>query len=203
MQHRLSIVIVVLLITAVGGVAPTVQARTKLNGTYAFTSVRTCTQTLTNTPFIADASGAPTVIPTGGVLREEAVDSGVTTFNADGTGTTTSTGRTMNLSNFTIGGSIFSVSESSDTFTYTVNADDTVDLSIGEVKFKTVLGTGAGNTGTVSPRSARLQVGDGANTLVSAPRTEIEQETIVFNLANDGSITRYRICTRSSTLVKM
>jgi len=198
MQRILSLSFIVLFVNAIGGIAPAVEARTNLNGTYAFTQVRSCT--VANSPFDDDPSGAPTRIPaTGVVARQVAEDSGITTFNADGTGTTSGRSSSMNISNTTVGASILSITEFSVPFTYTVNADNTVDINNGVTTFATVLGGGAGNTGTVDPRSARLTIGNGANTLVRAPRTEIEQETLHFN----NQTTQYRLCTRSVTLVKM
>jgi len=205
MQRRLLTLIVVLLVVTVGGVAPMVDARVILNGSYAFTTARTCT--VASNPFTNDASGKPTIITTTPTLtflfRQEAVDSGIITFNADGTGASTSRSSTMNITATT--GSILSVSENSNTFTYTVNADGTVDLDVGVVSFTTVLGGGTNNSGTASAREAQLQIGNGGNSLVSAPRNDIEQETVIINLAppnGSGSITQYRICNRSSKLVR-
>ena len=149
-----------------------------------------------------DPSGAPTIIPPPPVnlFRQEAVDSGTITYNSDGTGSSTSRSSTKNIT--ATGGSILSISENSNTFTYTIDEDNTVHLNIGEVTFTTVLGAGTGNTGTVSPRTVRLQLGDGGKTLVSAPRTTIEQETVQFNLVGGGTATNFRLCTRSSTEVR-
>jgi hypothetical protein len=196
MHRKPSTLIVLFLTTAAAGVAPTVEARTNLNGAYAFTTARTCT--VSNNPFTTDPSGAPTIIPPGSqVFRQAAVDSGTVTFNPDGTGSSTSRSTTMNIT--ATGGSILSISENSSTFTYTIDEDDTVHLSVGVVTFTTVLGAGFRNSGTVSPRSAVLQIGDGGKTLVSAPRELIEQETQQINIFNDGTITQYRLCTRSTT----
>ena len=199
MQRKLSALFVVLFLNAVGGGVPPVEARTNLNGPYAFTTFRSCT--VANSPFINDASGAPTVVPAGGVFRQNTVDSGIQTFNEDGTGTITGRSTTMNVT--AGGGSILNISEFSLPFTYTVNADDTVDISLGQATFAIVLGNGTGNTGTASPRSARVQIGNGANTLVTAPRIEIEQETVNINVLIDGTFTQYRLCVRSGPQVKM
>lgn len=83
MQRLTSILLVVLFVGATGSAAP-VQARAKLHGSYAVTSVRSCTVTNnspTPTPFGIDPSGAPTLIPAGGVFRLHSTDSSIETFN--------------------------------------------------------------------------------------------------------------------------
>ena len=205
MRRTLSALFVVLFVNAVGGGAPTVEARMNLNGTYAFTTFRSCT--VASSEFTIDTSGARTVIPAippGGVFRQNSVDSGTIRFNADGTGTSTGRSTTMNISNTSVGVSILSISEFSTPFTNSVNADNTVEISFGEVAFTILLGSGTGLTGTASPRSARVQIGNGANTLVSAPRTSIAQETLhFFNPDSRPAFTQYRLCVRSGPQVKM
>jgi hypothetical protein len=192
MAHRLAIAIVALLL-AVGVVVATVEAGTHLTGTYAFTSTRTCI--VASSPFLDDVSGSPTIIP-GPVTRQAAVDSGIATFNHDGTGTSTS--RTSSLSLTATGGSVQAISENASSFTYTVNADDTVNVNFGQVTFTIVLGGSTGSTGTVAPRSARLQIVNNGKTLVSAPQNTIEQETVQTN----GSSPQFRLCNRSTTYVR-
>src|SRR5262249_17844908 len=168
MQRALSAltVFVLLCVSAVGGVVPTVEARVILNGSYAFTTFRSCT-VLNGTQFLLDSSGAPTIIPAGaGVFRQNAVDSGVITFNVDGTGTSVGRSKTMNISalpsSTTPSGSIMSISEFKVPFTYAIDADNTVDISFGVVHFDVVDGGGTGNSGTVSARNAQVQIGNGA-----------------------------------------
>lgn len=186
----------------VAGAAPTVEARMTLNGEYAFTTARSCTVAIS--PFDIDASGNPTRIPeTGVAFRQDAVDSGIITFNVDGTGTSVGRSKTMNISNTTVGASIVGISEFSGPITYTVNADNTVDVSFGVVTFTTILGGGIRNTGTVSPRTARLQIGNGGNAIVSAPATTIEQETLVITPPFGPTFMQYRLCTRSGLEVRM
>src|SRR5215470_6032992 len=133
MRRILSILLVVVLVGAVGS-ATLVHARTKLHGSYAVTSTRSCTVT-NNSPtpisFGTDASGAPSIIPPGGVFRQESADASIETFNGDGTGITVGRSKTINISATAVGASIVSLSEFSIPFTYVVNDDDTVDINFG------------------------------------------------------------------------
>src|SRR5262249_2405844 len=188
------------------GIAPTADAR-DLEGSFAFTSARTCT--VASKPFTNDASGVPTIIPNvspappGFFFRQEATDTGITTFNENGHGKNTVRSRTMNITNTTPGdgNSILSITDSSDTFTFTVNEDNTVDLNIGQVTFSTVLGGGTGNTGTVTPRLSRIQLSKDGNTFVTVNRRAIEQETVIINVPGTPptTITQFRLCNRSTT----
>jgi hypothetical protein len=76
MRRVLAELSIVLLVSA--GLPATAQARTNLNGSYAFVGPRTCT--LSSMPFQNDASGGPTLI-SGPVFRQSAVDTGNFTFN--------------------------------------------------------------------------------------------------------------------------
>src|SRR5262249_54010503 len=192
----------VMLFLSVVGIASTVEAR-DLEGRFAFTQARTCTQTAGNTPFVADASGAPTIIPAAGVFRQAADDTGILTFNEDGTGTNTGRSRTMNITDMTVGDSILSISDFSTPFTFKVNNDNTVDISFGVTTFSTVLGGGTGNTGTVTGRLAQIQLGKDGNTFVGVNRNAITQETVVTKVVGDGTRTQFRICTRSTTGVRI
>ena len=69
MERRLWTLAATIMIIAVAGGA--VEARMNLNGTYAGIQTRSCTVTNTPASFGIDASGAPTVIPAGGVRSEE------------------------------------------------------------------------------------------------------------------------------------
>lgn len=202
MHRTSSAFFVALFATAVGWVTPTAEARMNLNGDYASTSSRSCTVQTTPPGFVPDpTSGAPTVI-TGFVFRQNAADSSTFTFNVNGTGSITGVSRTMNISATAPVSSIYSVSQFSTPFTYVVNPDDTVDLSFGVTTFTTVNGSGTGNTGTVSPRLARLKLGSGGNTLVSGQGTGIGQEVVTITTPANVTFTQWRLCTRSSTLVR-
>ncbi len=74
MQRTLSALFIVLFVNAVGGVPPTVEARTYLRCPYAFLAFRSCT--VASTPFNNDPSGTPTVISSVGVSRLNAVEPG-------------------------------------------------------------------------------------------------------------------------------
>src|SRR5262249_25870101 len=86
MPRTLSALLVMLFLSVVG-IAPTVEGR-DLEGSFAFTSARTCTQTAGNTLFVADGSGAPTIIPAAGVFRVAADDTETLPFNEDAPATT-------------------------------------------------------------------------------------------------------------------
>lgn len=194
MQRLLPASVVMLAVTVIGAVA--VEARENLKGDYAFTSVQLCTVALN--PFSIDSSGAPSIIPAGGVFRQHAINTGIQTFNGDGTGSSVGRSHTMNIS--ATGGSISSFGDFTSPFTYTVN-DGTVDISFGLTLFRTFAGGGTGNTGTITGTSRQLRIGNGGQTLVGG-ENGIEQETVVVNIVNDGTITEYRLCTRSNTLVR-
>lgn len=170
------------------------------------TTARSCTITNnspTPTPFGIDPSGAPTLIPAGGVFRQQSADASIETFNGDGTGITVGRSKSMNISDTGVGASILSITEFSIPFTYVVNDDDTVDISFGVGTATTLLGSGAGNVITISPRSGRSQIAAGGKIILSAPASTIEQETLVFQVPNDGSFTQTRLCTRSSTAARL
>jgi hypothetical protein len=183
------------------GVTPAVEAETKLRGTYAVTSVRTCTVS-SGFPFGIDATGLPTLIPPG-AFRQESVDAGVLIFRADGTGASIGRSKTMNLTVTTPNTSILSISEYNVPFTFVVNHDDTVDLSFSLGTAGILLGSGAGDTVTISPRSGHLQIADQGRVLVDAPATTVEQETLNFQVANGTPFTQNRICSRSSTAARL
>jgi len=185
-------------IIAIGGGA--VEARTNLNGTYAFTSTRSCTTT--NGPdFIPDGSGG-FIINDGGFFRQIATDSGTTTYNSDGTGMTTNRSVTMNISAGS-GVSIVSISQSSATFTYTIENDNQLVTNFDAGTFETIAGAGTGNIGTFSARPARqAQIGNGANTIVSGPAEDILDETLTFISGPSKGLVQHRVCTRSSISVK-
>lgn len=129
------------------------------------------------------------------MFRQAASDSGVTTFHGDGTGTSTGRSSSMNLTAF--GGGVLSISEIVTTFEYTVNADGIVERTDVSTTFVTVLGSGTGNTGTVSGQVSRLQLAHGRSMLVSAPQEEITTETQVITPVVGDVVTQYRLCVRS------
>lgn len=183
------------LMVAVGlgiiGLAALAEAdRPHVHGAYAFTQTRTCT--VSNLPF----AGPTFAIPSGALLfRQAASDSGVTTFHDDGTGISTGRSSSMNLTAF--GGGVLSISEIVTTFEYTVNADGIVERTDVSTTFVTVLGSGTGNTGTVSGQVSRLQLAHGRSMLVSAPQEEITTETQVITPVVGDVVTQYRLCVRS------
>ena len=187
-----------LTIVALGG--GSVEARTNLNGTYAFTSNRSCTTT--NGPdFIPDGSGG-FIINDGGFFRQIATDSGTTTYNPDGTGMTTNRSVTMNISAGS-GVSIVSISQSSVTFTYTIENDNQLVTNFDVGTFETIAGAGTGNIGTFSARPARhAQIGNGANAIASGPAEDILDETLTYISGPSKGLVQHRVCTRSSISVK-
>jgi hypothetical protein len=194
MRRILAALLMMLLVSA--GLLPTAEARTNLTGTYAFAGDRSCT--VASTQFNNDASGAPTVIP-GPVFRQSAVDTGTFKFNADGTGTQIGRSTTMDVSNTTVGASIYDISEFTVPFTYVINPGNALDINFGEGTFTIVLGAGTGDTGTTSPRSERDQLGEGASIFVAGPSTDIEQQTVTVNVPGGSSFAQYRLCVRSGT----
>lgn len=196
-MRRIGVPLIVTLFVSVVGGATTVNAAGRvLAGSYAFTTARSCT--VANQSF-----GVNLEIP-GGVFRQQSVDAGTFTFNPDGTGTSISSSKTMNVTNTTVGALILSISEVSVPFTYTVNADNEVALTFGVLTFQTTVGSGAGNTGTVTfSVPARLQLAGGRTTLLRAPATEMAQEVLNFTPPIGLPFTQYRICTRSTTATRL
>src|SRR5262249_16073899 len=106
---------------------------------------------------------------------------------------------TMNLTATAPNTSILSISEYNVPFTFVVNDDDTVDLSFGLGTAGILLGSGAGDTVTISPRSGHLQIADQGRVVLDAAAETIEQETVNVQVRNGGPFRQYRICSRSST----
>ena len=206
MRHASAKLSIVLLVSAAivalmsAGPSPKAEARTNLNATYAFVGPRTCT--LSSTPFGNDASGTPTVIA-GLVFRQSAVDTGTFTFNPDGSGIQTGRSSTIDLTDTLVGDSIQSLTDFSVPFTYTVAADNTLEINFGEGTFTVILGAGAGDTGTLSPRSERGVLLNGGNAFIAGNPIDIEQQTITFNEPGGGSFTQYRLCAREGNRVKV
>ncbi len=199
-MRRILAALVALVISTVFGVVPTVEARTNLNGDYAFTTNRSCTTT--NGPdFATDPSGAPTIIVDGGFFRQIATESGTTTYNPDGTGVSTGRSVTMNIS-AGAGASILSLSEFSVPFTYTIENNDQLVTALGTSTFVTILGAGTGNTGTVSPGTRHAQIGNGGNTIVTGPAVDFQHDTLTFTGGPSAGLVQHRLCTRSTTSVK-
>ena len=198
MRRILAALFMVLLVSA--GFLATAEARTKFSGIYAFAGDRSCT--VASSPFNADASGAPTIIP-GPVFRQSAVDTGTFTFNEAGTGVQTGRSTVMDITNTTVGASIYEISEFSVPFTYVLNRDNSLDINFGEGTFTIVLGAGTGETGTTGPRSERDQLGEDDILFVAGPSTDIEQQTVTVNVPGGSSFTLYRLCVRSGTRPKL
>lgn len=190
------------IVVGAGGAATLGEAQGNLNarlrGTYAFTQSRTCT--VAGLPFVGPTFAIPSFTF---FFRQAASDSGVITFNGNGTGTTTGRSSTMNITAGP-GPGILSVSEFTRDFNYAVDPDGTVDTA-GVTVFQTVLGSGTGNTGTVTGGVGRLQIAHGNTMLVSAPQEQITDETVVINFPTPpgGSVTQHRLCVRSLTATKL
>jgi len=184
------------------GTAPVAEAAAnldaRLRGTYAFTTARTCT--VSSAPFVGPTFAIPVSVPPAppvSVFRQTASDSGILTFNGDGTGTSTGRSSTMNITS--TGGSPLSISDFTRVIAYTVNPDGTVDTS-GSATFETVFGSGTGTTGTTSGQVGRSQISHGNTMLVSAPQAQVAVETLVLTPPPPGvPFTQYRICVRSQT----
>ena len=166
-----------------------------LRGSYAFTTARTCTN---SSSAIVPPSYA---VGPAGVFRQASSDKGILTFNGDGTGSSVGTSSTMDIS--APSGPLVTVSTFTSTFDYTVNPDGTVDLTTTSNPFESIFGRGAGDTGTVSGQTGRLQISHGNTMLVSAPSGTFSVETVTIFPASGGTVTRYRICVRSATASKL
>jgi len=163
----------------------------RLRGSYAYTTAKSCVQSLNEIapPFYAVQSI---------LSRQSSSDSGILTFNGDGTASAVGTTRTMD--NTAPGGTLVTVNAFTSDISYSVNADGTVDMVTNLASFHVVfppfnvVGTSTGDT-------SRLQIADGNSMLVSAPSEEYSVERIDF--VTNQSTPRYRICTRSTTAVKL
>jgi len=163
----------------------------RLRGSYAFTTMRTCVNSLSpiDPPFYVVQSI---------LSRQSSTDSGILTFNGDGTASAVGTVRTMDLS--APGGTLVTVNVFESDITYSVNADGTVDMVTNLASFSVVfppfvvIGNSTGQT-------SRLQIADGKSMLVSAPSEDYSVETLTFFTGQSSP--RYRLCTRSTTAVKI
>jgi len=101
------------------------------------------------------------------------------------------------------GVSIVSISQSSVTFTYTIENDNQLVTNFDVGTFETIAGAGTGNIGTFSARPARhAQIGNGANAIVSGPAEDILDETLTYISGPSKGLVQHRVCTRSSISVK-
>jgi len=166
-----------------------------LRGSYAFSTTRTCT--ISPLPYVGDTFALPILPPGFSFSRQTNSDSGIITFNGDGTGT--STGRASGLNITSTGGPILFLSDFTTTFNYTANPDGTVDTTSTSGNFETVFGAGLGTTGTSSGQVGRLQISHGNTMLVSAPAERVAVETLVFTPPTGPQFTQYRLCVRSIT----
>ncbi|MGA8049444.1 MAG: hypothetical protein WCA09_04615 [Burkholderiales bacterium] len=133
----------------------------------------------------------------GSTFYQASTDSGILTFNGDGTASSLGTSRTMNLS--AGAGSLVTVSAFTSDISYSVNDDGTVDILYPSTQF-TVVFPAFNVNGTVTGQTTRLQMGRGKSMLVTAPSQDYSVETLTYTT---GQPTQYRICTRSSTATKI
>jgi hypothetical protein len=189
------------------GIAPPEAIAANLNahlrGSYAFSTARTCTVTVSSVGFGGPTFAIPTTPPptTATLFRQASSDVGIVTYNGDGTGTSSGRSRTMNIDSTT--GSPLSVSEFSSTFNYTVNPDGTIDTETTSNPFTIVFGSSEGYTGTVTGQVGRGRLADGHTMIVPAPGAEPTVETLLFTRPDTSQFTQYRICVRSGTSVKL
>jgi hypothetical protein len=162
-----------------------------LRGSYAFTSTRTCAVSLSPMDENNNYAFAPDR------FYQTSTDSGIYTFNGDGTGSSVGKSRNVNLSAGS--GTLVNVSSFTSDFSYTVNDDRTVDVS----NFLTTFNGTFPNVnfhGTITGQAGRLQITDGETMLVTAPSEAYTVETLNYTAP---LITQYRICTRSTTATKL
>lgn len=193
-----------------GGIAPAAMAKdgdhhnAHLRGAYAFTTARTCTVIQApGNPFGPPPFAIPSPLPPGaGLFRQSTTDAGITTFNGDGTATSTGRSRTMNIN--AAGGAPVSVSEFTSAINYTVNPDGTVDTETSSAFTIVFPSVPTPTTGTVTNQTGRLQITRRKNILVSAPSEDPTVETVVLTPAPPGiPFTQSRICVRSTILTKL
>lgn len=168
----------------------------RLTGSYEFTTKRTCT--VAGLPFEPPVFAIPAGTPF--LFRQANVDSGVFTFNGDGTGSIHGRSKVMNLT--ATGGGVLSISEFTAPLAYTVNLDGSVDLVLGPSSFEVLEGAGVGNTGSTTGIGGRLLILPG-NMLMTAPAEGIRNETVVLSFAGGGGVTQHRICVRSTVARKL
>lgn len=166
-----------------------------LRGSYAFTTARTCTNSSTQIvpPFYA--------VGPAGVFRQAITDSGVITFNGDGTGSAVGSSKSMDIS--ALSGPLVTISTFASTFDYSVNPDGTVEVTNQTSTFESTFGRGVGDRGTVTGQQGRWQISQGNSMLVSAPPTDFSVETVAFTPLTNPPFTRYRICVRSTTAARL
>lgn len=166
-----------------------------LRGSYAFTTKRTCT--VASLPFLGPSFDIP--VGTTFLVRQASVDSGITTYYDDGTATSSGRSSTMNLTAST--GAIYSLTDFMSNHTYSVDRDGIVSTTTVLTTFHTILGSGAGNTGTVTGQIGRGQIV--GKTIVSAPQEQIVNETLNFTPPVGAPFTQHRICNRSTISEKL
>jgi len=163
----------------------------RLRGSYAYTTAKTCVQSL-------DEILPPFYVFQSILSRQSSSDSGILTFNGDGTASAVGTVRTID--NTAPGGPLVAVNAFTSDISYSVNADGTVDMATILASFQVifppfnVVGTSTGDT-------SRLQIADGNSMLVSAPSEDYSVERLDFSTGQ--TTPRYRICTRNTTAVKI
>jgi hypothetical protein len=167
----------------------------RLHGPYAFTSTRTCT--VAREPFDGPYFLIPNVA-SNTIFRQTATESGIYTFNGDGTATIEGRSITLNTTNTSVGASILSVTEFTTNVNYSVNEDGTVDVATTGA-FRFVFGPQVGVTGTTTGQTGRLQIAHGNTMLVSAPKDVPTMETIT----QSNGFLGYRLCVRSTVLTKL
>lgn len=160
-----------------------------LRGSYAFTSTRTCAVSHNpigdNYTFASDR------------FYQTATDSGIYTFNGDGTASLVGKSRNVNLSAGS--GTLVNVSSFTGSFSYTVNEDRTVDLWNFSTTFNSTF-PDVDFHGTIIGQTGRLQIAEGRSMLVTAPSENYTVETLNYTAPQ---MTQYRICTRSTTATKL
>ena len=164
----------------------------RLRGSYAFTTSVSCVQSLNE--ILPPSYVVPSILS-----RQSSTESGIYTFNGDGTAT--AAGSTTTLDNTALAGNpMLTVNAFTSDISYSVNADGTVDMVTNLSNFHVVfppfnvVGTSAGVT-------RRLQIADGNSMLVSAPNEEYSVERLDFFTGQ--TTPRYRLCTRSTTAAKL
>jgi hypothetical protein len=168
----------------------------QLRGSYAFTSARTCT--FAREPFDGPNLLIPNVDPAT-IFRQTATDSGIYTFNGDGTGTIVGRSTNLNTTATTPGTSIISVVEFTTNVKYSVNEDRTVDVATAAAFTFVFPQVTPPVTGTTEGQTGRLQIAHGNTMLVTAPGATPTMEII----KQSNGFIGYRLCVRDTVLTKL
>ncbi len=188
-------VLLILLALSLGAVGAQAQ-NARLNGDYAFSGPRNCINS--NLPFGPNYSVPPGAFTS----RTVNVDTGITSYHGDGTGTVSFRSNNININVFPApplsGISVFpvSVSEGTCNLTYSVDHDGTVNRQ-ASCTFTNTSGGGVGNTGTVTGIQTEGRIAQGNTAVEIGPSSPLFVETLTATTPGGATFTTFRVCVRS------